>query len=52
MTTTPPQPGESHVITFQAKGIKVGKWTNYAELTSDIFQGTNIASFAGEVLKP
>ena len=42
-------PGESHVITYAARGEKTGKWVNYAELTSNLFFGTNIASFAGEV---
>jgi uncharacterized repeat protein (TIGR01451 family) len=49
VSSTPPAPGEVHVITFQAKGIKVGKWVNYAEMTGDTWFGTNIARFAGEV---
>ena len=44
-------PGESHVITYAARGEKIGKWVNYAELTSNLFFDTNIASFAGEVTK-
>ena len=51
VTTTAPQAGETKVITFQAKGVRVGAWTNYAELTSDLFQGANIARFAGTVTR-
>ncbi|HLF28277.1 MAG TPA: S8 family serine peptidase [Anaerolineae bacterium] len=49
VTGTPPVPGDAHIITFQAKGVKTGKWDNYAEMTSDLFFGTNIARFSGEV---
>jgi len=42
-------PGDTKVITFQAKGFRTGAWTNYALLTADIFQGTNVAPFAGTV---
>jgi uncharacterized repeat protein (TIGR01451 family) len=52
VSSTPPVPGGAHVITFQAKGVKVGQWVNYAELTGDLWQGTSIARFAGEVLRP
>jgi hypothetical protein len=50
--TTTPGTVSSKVITFEAKGVGVGKWTNYAELTADTFFGTNISAFSGEVLKP
>ncbi len=40
---------DTKVITFQAKGVRIGAWTNYAMLTSDLFQGTSIARFAGTV---
>ncbi len=43
--------GGTHTITFSATGSTYGKWVNYAQLTSNLFQGTNIASFAGEVTK-
>jgi subtilisin family serine protease len=49
--TTTPGAVTSKVITFQAKGQAVGQWTNYAEMTGDIFYGTNIARFSGEVTK-
>ena len=44
-------PGETHTIRFSATGNSYGKWVNYAQLTSNLFQGTSIASFAGEVTK-
>lgn len=47
-----PQPGETKVITYQVKGVRTGKWVNYAEMTGDLWFGTNIARFAGEVTKP
>jgi hypothetical protein len=37
------------VITFKATGAKAGNWTNYAQLTSDLFQGINVAKFSGTV---
>ncbi len=49
VTGTPGVPGEVKTITFQAKGVQTGAWTNYALLTSDLFQGTNVARFAGTV---
>jgi hypothetical protein len=39
----------SKVVTFQAKGVKAGNWVNYAFLTGDTFDGTNIARFGGTV---
>ncbi len=47
--TTTPGAVTSKVITFQAKGVGVGTWTNYAEMTGDTFDGTNIARFSGTV---
>jgi uncharacterized repeat protein (TIGR01451 family) len=47
----PGAPGETHVITFQAKGAKPGQYTNYALVTSDAFEGTSVISFSGEVKK-
>ncbi len=45
----PGAPGETHTITFSAKGTKKGKFTNYVYVTSDQFEGTSITSFSGEV---
>lgn len=49
--SVPGVPGETRVISFQARGRSVGAWTNYAELTSDTFYGTSIARFSGEVTR-
>jgi uncharacterized repeat protein (TIGR01451 family) len=51
VTSIPGIPGETKVVTFQAKGFRAGDWTNYALLTSDLFQGTNVAPFSGTVTK-
>lgn len=45
----PGEPGETHTITFDAKGAKPGAWTNYVYVTSDQFVGTSVTSFSGEV---
>jgi uncharacterized repeat protein (TIGR01451 family) len=42
-------PGETRVITFDATGDKKGAWTNCAEMTGDLFFGTNTACFSGNV---
>jgi uncharacterized repeat protein (TIGR01451 family) len=44
-------PGETKTITYQATGLFAGKWTNYANLTSNLFQGINTVPFSGEVTK-
>lgn len=49
VTSAPPAPGETHTITFDATGTQKGDWQNCAEMTSDLFQGVNIACFNGEV---
>lgn len=50
--STPSMPGETHIITFSARGKNVGTWTNCAEMTSNIFQGTATACFTGDVVAP
>jgi hypothetical protein len=45
-------PGETHIITYTALGRRVGEWKNCVEMTGDIFFGTNIACFSGEVTRP
>ncbi|GIW01301.1 S8 family serine peptidase [Roseiflexus sp.] len=52
ITTTPGAPGQTVTIGFRAQGVRVGRWTNYAELTSPAFFGTYIKSFSGEVVRP
>jgi hypothetical protein len=49
--SVPSTPGESHVITFSMVAIRQGQWANCANLTSNLFQGTNVACFFGNVLK-
>ena len=43
--------GETHTITFTATGTAKGPWQNCAEMTSDLFFGTNIACAEGTVTK-
>ncbi len=45
----PGLPGETHVVTFSAFGTIPGDWTNCAEMTSDLFEGTAISCFSGEI---
>jgi hypothetical protein len=45
----PGAPGETHVITFDATGVRVGAYTNYVLVTSNAFEGTSVISFGGEV---
>ena len=49
VASVPGEPGETHVVTFTAKGRRPGTWKNCAYMTGDIFFGTNIACFSGEV---
>lgn len=51
VTGTPGAPGAAGTITFSANGNQYGAWVNYVQMISDMFQGVNIASFAGEVTK-
>jgi hypothetical protein len=41
--------GDTRVITFEAKAVKGGSWTNCAEMTSELFAGTNTACVTGDV---
>lgn len=52
VSSAPGTPGGSHVINFSARGRNVGTWTNCAEMTSNIFQGTATACFTGDVVAP
>ena len=49
VTTTPGTPGETRVITYKAKGRSLGNWTNCAEMTSDVYFGTQTACINGQV---
>jgi len=52
IATTPGAPGQTVTIGFWAQGVHIGRWTNYAELTSPAFFGTYIDPFSGEVVRP
>lgn len=49
ITSAPAAPGETKTVIFKALGTKPGAYTNCAYLTSDLFQGTNVACFSGMV---
>lgn len=51
VTGTAGAPGESHKITFTMRGVRSGAWTNYAMLTSNLFEGISVAMFGGEVTR-
>ncbi len=40
VSTDEPSPGESHTISFSARGNRIGSWMNCANLTSPLFPGT------------
>lgn len=48
VASVPGTPGETHVITYSALGAGLGPWTNCAEMSSDLYQGLNVACFSGE----
>ena len=50
VTGTPPVPSPVHTISFSATAVHLGKWVNYAEMTSYQFQGTSLIGFPGEVI--
>jgi uncharacterized repeat protein (TIGR01451 family) len=49
VTSVPGVPPTPVTVTFQATGVQVGSYVNYAEMTSTAFFGTNIARFSGAV---
>jgi uncharacterized repeat protein (TIGR01451 family) len=51
VTTSPGGPGQTHTITFGVEGVRRGAWTNYAFMTSNLFQGTAVAFFGGRVTR-
>lgn len=51
VSTVPGAPGETRTVTFQAKGDRVGSYVNYAELKSNLFDGTSVARFQGTVTR-
>jgi subtilisin family serine protease len=52
VTSTSPIPGESHVVTYNALGIRPDSdWKNCAEMTSDLIFGINIDCASGHIGK-
>jgi hypothetical protein len=49
--SSPGAPGETHTVSFTAKGVRYGKWKNCAELESPFVFGTTLACVQGEVKK-
>jgi hypothetical protein len=49
--STPGAPGETHTISFTARGVDQGKWKNCAEMESAFIFGTTIACVEGEVTR-
>jgi subtilisin family serine protease len=49
VTSVPGAPGETHTITYTATGEDTGPWSNCAEMTGDLWFGTNVACFEGVV---
>jgi hypothetical protein len=49
ITSMPGAPGETKVVSFKAKGDDEGRFQNCAELTSQLFQGINLACVNGRV---
>jgi subtilisin family serine protease len=47
--STPGAPGETYTITYSAYGKIPGDWTNCAEMTSSLFEGTAVSCFSGEI---
>lgn len=50
VVSSPGAPGASHQITFDVTGWTPGPWSNCVELTSNLYDGTNIICFSGEIL--
>jgi hypothetical protein len=47
--STPGAPGETHTVSFTARGVRRGPWKNCAEMESDFTFGTTLACVEGEV---
>lgn len=47
--STPGAPGETYTVTYQMYGRQPMDWTNCAELTTDLFEGTAVSCFSGEI---
>ncbi len=51
VTSTPGAAGETRTILYSVTGKELGNWTNCAELSSDVFFGTQTACVSGKVIK-
>jgi subtilisin family serine protease len=51
VASVPGTPGGKHTITYSALGAGLGPWTNCAEMSSDLYQGLNVACFNGETIQ-
>jgi hypothetical protein len=51
VSSSPGAPGETHTVTFTAKGVETGQWRNCAEMDSAFTFGTTIACVEGEVTR-
>jgi hypothetical protein len=49
--SSPGAPGETHTVTFTARGVKFGNWKNCAEMESALTFGNTIACVDGEVTR-
>ncbi len=47
--STPGAPGETHTVSYTAKGVRHGSWKNCAEMDADFTFGTTLACVEGEV---
>ena len=52
VTSTPSAPGQTHTITYTARGVRVGPWKNCAEVTADTIFGTAASCIEGSVTNP
>jgi len=51
VVSIPGTPGETHLITFSALGRLLGRWSNCANMTSNLFQGTSTACTGGLITR-
>ncbi|MFZ1397424.1 MAG: S8 family serine peptidase [Candidatus Promineifilaceae bacterium] len=47
--STPGAPGETYTVSYTAYGSLSGDWTNCAQMTSELFEGTSVSCISGEV---
>lgn len=52
VVSVPGQPGETHRITYRARGTSLGAWTNMVEMISNAFAGVATAVVDGRVIPP